>query len=323
MSIQINNFQGTYSGIENFRRKINSRTEAISGKAGASGSQSDFAKIQNGLSAYEAYLYTKNVRSKICTGNPAATLRECLQETDTNRYSINKSDEMPGGWEIYDKVLNNTFIFNPGTTTVQTDCNTGKNYILFKDPFGGLMDVMPVDSELMEALNAKNIPAVPLNASYTVGVNEFTGIEYLKVKGHENGKTWLLISNEEQQQKLQELADVYKEKYPSLVKTDSMAIGMAGAEVAGQAVRTEHGIMTLSCNGLHYMDNDNPLRSWAVMYSADDSDMYKEIIDAMTEGYIMGSDLEEVSVWEKYFTERGLAFERILSDEELELLADK
>lgn len=56
------------------------------------------------------------------------------------------------------------------------------------------------------------------------------------------------------------------------------------------------------------------------MYSINDTDMYKKIMNAMTEGYIIGKDIENVSKWEKYFEEKELSYEQILSDEELELL---
>ncbi|NBI88379.1 hypothetical protein D3Z47_20240, partial [Lachnospiraceae bacterium] len=46
--------------------------------------------------------------------------------------------------------------------------------------------------------------------------------------------------------------------------------------------------------------------------------MYMEIMDAMAEGHIEAKDIAEYSKWEEYFEERGLEFERILSDEELE-----
>ena len=76
-----------------------------------------------------------------------------------------------------------------------------------------------------------------------------------------------------------------------------MAMGFADAEVAGQAVRTENGIMLIACNGLNYMDNVDPSKSWHIMYSINDTDMYKKIMNAMTEGYIIGKDIENVSKW--------------------------
>lgn len=189
------------------------------------------------------------------------------------------------------------------------------------------MDVMSADSELIGALeqflDVDSIPTVSLNENYTVDINEFTGIECLKVKGNEGGGSWVLISNEQQMEQLQELADVYKEKYPSLVKSDGVAMGLAEAEVAGLVVRTENGIMVIACNGLSYMDNAAPSKSWNIRYSINDTNMYTEIINAMADGYITGSDIEEVSKWEKYFKEKGLDFERILSDEELEVLAGR
>ena len=121
-------------------------------------------------------------------------------------------------------------------------------------------------------------------------------------------------------ERLQELADVYKEKYPSLVKSDGVAMGLAEAEAAGLVVRTENGIMLIACNGLSYMDNAEPSKSWHIMYSINDTNMYTEIINAMADGYITGNDIEEVSKWEKYFEEKELDFERILSDEELEAI---
>ena len=50
-----------------------------------------------------------------------------------------------------------------------------------------------------------------------------------------------------------------------------MAMGFADAEVAGQAVRTENGIMLIACNGLNYMDNVDPSKSWHIMYSINNS----------------------------------------------------
>ena len=162
---------------------------------------------------------------------------------------------------------------NPDTTTLQTDTNTNKNYIVFQNVFGEPENVMYADNEFVGALKQfLNTDSIPTTS------------------------------------------------YPNLVKTDGMAMGFADAEVAGQAVRTENGIMLIACNGLNYMDNVDPSKSWHIMYSINDTDMYKKIMNAMTEGYIIGKDIENVSKWEKYFEEKELSYERILSDEELELL---
>jgi len=87
-----------------------------------------------------------------------------------------------------------------------------------------------------------------------------------------------MIRDEQQLEKLQELADIYKKKYPNLVKTDGVAMGFAQSEVAGFSVRTENGILSIACNGMEYMDDADPSKSWAVHYSGTDGNMYMEII---------------------------------------------
>ena len=62
----------------------------------------------------------------------------------------------------------------------------------------------------------------------------------------------------------------------------------------------------------------NPFKSWAVMCPIGVTRKYMEIMNAMADGDIEAKDIKEYSKWKKYFEERGLEFERILSDEELE-----
>ena len=281
-------------------------------------------KVQRGFSIHDAYSIMKSSGTKFSVGNLATVSENLDKRVDTERYSIESTSEIAGYWQIYDKTLNQTFVLNPDTTTLQTDTNTNKNYIVFQNVFGEPENVMYADNELVGALkqflNTDSIPTTSLNENYVIDINKFTGIESLKVKGNEGAGSWNLICNQGQKEKLQELANLYKEKYPNLVKTDGMAMGFADAEVAGQAVRTENGIMLIACNGLNYMDNVDLSKSWHIMYSINDTDMYKKIMNAMTEGYIIGKDIENVSKWEKYFEEKELSYERILSDEELELL---
>lgn len=325
MDIKINSLQGIYRKMEASQKRDNEYSEITSNEIGVSFNNPVLKRAQKGFSTYDAYSLMKNSGAKFSANNLTTYSRKSAQKVDTERYSIEISNEIEGYWEIYDKMLNQSFVFNPDTTTVQTDSNTDKNYIVSKDIFGGLMDVMSADSELMGALkqflDVDSIPTISLNENYIIDVNEFTGIESLKVKGNEGGGSWVLMSNERQKEKLQDLANIYKEKYPNLIKSDSIAMAFAKEEVAGMVVRTENGIMAISCNGLHYMANAEPSESWAVMYPINNTNMYTEIINAMAEGYITGSDIEDVSSWEKYFEEKGLEFERILSDEELEIIA--
>ena len=324
MELQINCMQSLYRKMEMSQRKNKGYFSIMSNETETSLNSPAQEKVQRGFSIHDAYSIMKSSGTKFSVGNLATVSENLDKRVDTERYSIESTSEIAGYWQIYDKTLNQTFVLNPDTTTLQTDTNTNKNYIVFQNVFGEPENVMYADNELVGALkqflNTDSIPTTSLNENYVIDINKFTGIESLKVKGNEGAGSWNLICNQEQKEKLQELANLYKEKYPNLVKTDGMAMGFADAEVAGQAVRTENGIMLIDCNGLKYMDNVEPSKSWHIMYSINDTDMYKKIMNAMTEGYIIGKDIENVSKWEKYFEEKELSYERILSDEELELL---
>ena len=324
MELQINCMQNIYRKMEISQRKNKGYFSIMSNETETSLNSPAQEKVQRGFSIHDAYSIMKSSGTKFSVGNLATVSENLDKRVDTERYSIESTSEIAGYWQIYDKTLNQTFVLNPDTTTLQTDTNTNKNYIVFQNVFGEPQNVMYVDNELVGALkqflNTDSIPTTFLNENYVIDINKFTGIESLKVKGNEGAGSWNLICNQEQKEKLQELANLYKEKYPNLIKTDGVAMGIAEAEVAGQAVRTENGIMLIACNGLTYMDNADPSKSWHIMYSINDTDMYKKIMNAMTEGYIIGKDIENVSKWEKYFEEKELSYERILSDEELELL---
>lgn len=324
MELQINCMQSLYRKMEISQRKNKGYFSIMSNETETSLNSPAQEKVQRGFSIHDAYSIMKSSGTKFSVGNLATVSENLDKRVDTERYSIESTSEIAGYWQIYDKTLNQTFVLNPDTTTLQTDTNTNKNYIVFQNVFGEPENVMYADNELVGALkqflNTDSIPTTSLNENYVIDINKFTGIESLKVKGNEGAGSWNLICNQEQKEKLQELANLYKEKYPNLIKTDGVAMGIAEAEVAGQAVRTENGIMLIACNGLTYMDNVDPSKSWHIMYSINDTDMYTKIMNAMTEGYIIGKDIENVSKWEKYFEEKELSYERILSDEELELL---
>ena len=56
------------------------------------------------------------------------------------------------------------------------------------------------------------------------------------------------------------------------------------------------------------MDNVDPSKSWHIMYSINDTDMYKKIMNAMTEGYIIGKDIENVSKYFSHFETFSISF---------------
>ena len=250
-----------------------------------------------------------------------------VQKVENERYSIDISDQIAGYWCIHDKETGKSLTFDPMSTNVQTDGNTGKDYIVSCDPWGGLIDVMYADDTLIEGiktfLHTDQITKSALNDKYSIEVHAYTGIEVLKVKGHEGNGSWVMMSGDEQQlEKLQELADLYKEKYPNIVKDDNLALMYyAMGEVTGNVVRTGNGIMFISCNGISYMDNNDPSKNWGFIYSENDTDIYNAIMQAIIEGSIKGG-IESVSGWEEWFQEKGHSYERIFSDEELAAMAN-
>lgn len=250
-----------------------------------------------------------------------------VQRVENERYVIDVSDKIEGNWCIYDKKSNESFVFYPMSTSVQIDENTGKDYIVSCYPWGGLRNVKYADEMLIEGIKTfmqtDHIEKLDLNDKYSITVHAYTGVECLKVRGQEGNGSWLMMSGDQQQlDRLQELADLYKEKYPNLVKDDGLAMGFATAEAAGWNVRTGNGYMTIACNGISYIDNNDSSRSWGFMFSEKDTDIYNEIMQAIIEGSIKGG-LESVSDWEEWFEEKGYTYERIFSDEELIIMANR
>lgn len=204
-----------------------------------------------------------------------------VQKVENERYVIDVSDKIEGNWCIYDKKCNESFVFYPMSTSIQTD----------------------------------DITKSVLNDNYSIEVHAYTGIECLKVKGQEGNGSWLMMSGEQQQlDRLQELADLYQEKYPNIVNDDDLALKFyAEGEATGHVVRTGNGIMIIACNGISYIDNNDPSKSWGVMFSENDTDIYNEIMEAILEGSIK-SGIESVSGWEEWFEEKEHIYERIFSD---------
>lgn len=322
MNIQFNLFEGIYGKTTISQKRRNLRTELFSEKTGSASENTQQPAKTGGVdSPYDVYARMRKTGVNLSSVSLGTQANQALRAVENERYSVEKS-EIAGYWQIYDKQFGKTFVFDPNKTTVQTDKASGKNYVVADAPTGGLMDVIPADDALMETLaqflnvdGADSIATALLNDSYTITTDAFTGMECLKVKGSENNGSWLMVSDAKQLKKLQELADLYQETYPNLVKTSSVAMGLAQAEAAGQAVRTPNGILLIACNGMEYMDDADPSRDWAISYSIDDARMYTEIMDAMAQGYIAGTNIEDFSKWEKYFEDKELEFDKVLSDE--------
>ena len=245
---------------------------------------------------------------------------------ENERYTISLSNDISGYYRIHDKQLNKYYTIDPARTSLQTDVNTGKDYLIQSDNWGGLTDAIQMTSSLHSALKefmgVEEISSGQLNDKYVVYKDKFSGIETMTVKGNEGSVSVMMISGKDDEKQIQELADIYREKYPNLVPSDESARALAMLEVIGHTVRTENGIMMVTSNGINYMDENDTSKSWAIIYSMNGTDVYKEIMKAIQENAVEGG-IENVSGWEDWFKGNGYDYERVLSDEELEQAANQ
>ncbi|MCM1128260.1 MAG: hypothetical protein NC429_17555 [Lachnospiraceae bacterium] len=245
---------------------------------------------------------------------------------ENDRYIISLSNDISECYRIHDKQLNKYYTIDPARTSLQTDVNTGKDYLIQSDNWGGLTDAIQMTSSLHSALKefmgVEEISSGQLNDKYVVYKDKFSGIETMTVKGNEGSVSVMMIGGKDDEKQIQELADIYREKYPNLVPSDESARALAMLEVIGHTVRTEKGIMMVTSNGINYMDENDTSKSWAIIYSMNGTDVYKEIIKAIQENAVEGG-IENVSGWEDWFKGNGYDYERVLSDEELEQAANQ
>lgn len=266
------------------------------------------------VGSVNSYIY-KNVNKSNTPNRATALFDRAKIITASNLCGVTEKNSSFSANDIYNRmVVNSRFRSEIGERYLQN----------IKDRNTNLLAQSYADSTLIEGIKAflhtDQITKSVLNDKYSVKVHAYTGIEVLKVRGREGNGSWLIMNDDQQQlDKLQELANLYKEKYPNLVKTDDLARGLALEEVAGLTVRTENGFITVACNGIQYMDNNDQSKGWGVMYSESNTDIYNEIMKAIIEGSIKGG-IESVSGWEEWFEQKGYTYERVYSDEELAMM---
>ena len=105
-----------------------------------------------------------------------------------------------------------------------------------------------------------------------------TGIDGLKMRSNGYAGTWLLLQSESQVKKLRMLATIYSMDYPDLVDSVELARRLAKEEAAGQCIRSRHGIVLFTEEGLVYMDGTNPDNDWELKYPIYENDCYYEML---------------------------------------------
>ena len=217
--------------------------------------------------------------------------------------------------------------FDPQNTTVQIDSETGKRYLVQEDRLGGLMNACGMDAflenTLKEFMGVDEIKGSCINERFDITTNQYTGIASIRKKGAEGNGACMLVDGEEQTRKLEELANIYMEKYPSLMTSREMAMTYAELEIAGYAFRDENGILTIGIGGMGYMNEKEPDKGWGILYSGSDSSIYSKIVGAFSEGAITQGQISIVEKWEEWLEKKGVECEVSTIEWDLEKLLEE
>ena len=285
---------------------------------------------QSRLTAYGAYCsMSSRVSNKISISNLGVQVSKELEAAENDKYaiSVHTEDGIKGYWCIYNKETSKSIGFDPKLTSMQVDPQSGKKYLIQSDMFGGFMGAWGVDSSMEELLKeftgVDEIQSMDINDSFTLDRDATTGIVSIKKKGAEGNGASMILEDEEQAKKLEELADIYLNKYPSLMTSKSMAMTYAQLEVLGYAMRDETGILTIGIGGMTYMNAQEPQKGWGIQYSGYDSSIYSKIKEAFVSGAITGNMIGDCDRWVEWLTEKKVDFELTTIEEELERLREE
>lgn len=266
--------------------------------------RNQFSRVQNGIYEHKSSFISQSKGS--------------LDQVENERYIVKKSDDIAGYWEIYDKELNTNITFNPNASNIQHNEGNGKNYLIAEEPGYGYCFAEEMPDKLMntlkEFMNTEELKINPLESQYIIKTDPTTGIDSFTLSGQEGCVSRIMISSKAQMDKLQELANVYANKYPYLVTGNDMALYYATSEVLGTSSRTPNGIMITCQTGMMYMDATNSDRDWGVTFEQSE-DIYKKISQAIQMGMI--NDIEKYDLWKDWFDSNDINHEKNVTDEEL------
>lgn len=177
---------------------------------------------------------------------------------------------------------------------------------------------MVLDGELKEALqNVMNKESLEVEAlqEFNLKTHSGTGIQYL-VKTDEEGRGGkVLLQNEADRKRYEELAEMYFNKYPNLIESREEGYIWADLEIKGMAQRTDQGIISMNASGMSNSDNENYKNNWNFLFSGS---MYEMLYDRFQNNKDSMEEIHKFSTWQKVFDKIGGKYERVWSKEELE-----
>lgn len=236
-------------------------------------------------------------------------------EFSTSKYDVVPDDEYDC-FHIYNKEGERVGTFSYSDIVMKTDAFTGTQ-ILISEHGTAAYDALLLDQELIAGFcNSMGVSELPqeILSGYTVNKHLETGIHYLVKAGDEGRGGRLLISSDAELERMDELAEKYMSDYPNLVSNKEVAQINAVLEVLGLMQRTPNGIVSVNRDGVSYNDNTDSQKNWALLF---DGDYYNEVFEFVKIHRVLGTDMSDYKLWDKYFEENEVQINRIWSDEEL------
>ncbi len=216
---------------------------------------------------------------------------------------------------IYNKQGERLGVFFYSDIKCRQDAGTGRE-LLISENGTAWYDALVLDRELKEDLQhimgVNALESEPLQG-YTLKTHAGTGIPYLIRDGEEGRGGRVLLQNEADACKYEELADIYLQKYPHLIESREEAYIWASFEIRGMAMRTESGIISIHPDNISYSDDSNAKDNWSVRLP---DDAYQKIFEWLERRRADLEDMQKFSTWSSIFRDIGIDYERILSKEE-------
>lgn len=217
---------------------------------------------------------------------------------DNSLYSI--QDGGDGTFLITDKATGYTYRFAEEGCRLQTDKAAGRTFLIPCDNFAMSGSIMAADDTLKTML-AQYFGTDKLEegelTGYTFRRNAATGIEIMIPDGMEGKMAHILFQSRADVEAWQQLVQTYKTKYPNLVQSDEMAAFYASIEIEGLCHRTETGILYTNAQGVSYADENDPEKSWSLLFEEQSEGNYRVIMEMMEEIIRSGKDIRERQEW--------------------------
>ena len=243
-------------------------------------------------------------------------MKQAYSEYKSENYRIVPDNEAEC-FDIYNKDGERLGVFSYSDIKIRQDAATGKHFLISEH---GTMsyDALVLDGELKDALqNVMNKDSLDVETlqGFTLNTHSGTGIQYLVKNGEEGRGGKVLLQNETDRKRYEELAEMYFNKYPNLIESREEGFIWADLEIKGMAKRTDQGIISMRADGMSYSDNENYKNNWNVLFSGS---MYEMLYEWFQNNKDSMEAIHKFSTWQKVFDNIGGRYERVWSKEELD-----